>query len=972
MYNVSSNFLSAVAGNDRTVKLKATFNSKTELDGEHLFNYTLTEMINSEGITMGAVCSNKIEIKMAMPSTSIALANGWVEPKVGLEINGTVEYVPLGKFYITEIESKDDYKTVTITGYDGMCKLEEEYETTITTWPASISAVVNDIATQYGFEVATTTFPSYTIDYIEGTCREYLGWIAGLMGKNARFNRDGKLEFKWYKTVSNYSISRALQYQNGLERTRTDSFTVSSITSGTEDNVLVAGNGVGITFENPFITQEILNSIKSSIGTVTFKPCEVKWHGNPALEVGDIVTVKDKNDSNLTVYVMEQTINIGGGISGEIFCYGESETSIAFSTEGPTGREIKKLKQNYNDLQEAIANATDIINSTKGGIFKITDSDNDGVNDGWLLAEHDGDLTSTTKCIVGNYQGIGWSTNGGATYTQAITHEGIVGSAIVAGSITANKISMTDVNELGATIAGWTISTNRIYSQNEDGTYNSINNASGSSFAFAAGASSLSVTTDAPFRVTQAGKLYATGAEIKGKITAESGTIAGYNIGSGGSYNRALYRRTSSTSTTSNPAYEVGIKADSGATDLAFYVKKSTNSWSSSSNIFYINNSGKLYCENADITGTITASSGEIGGWNIGALGTYTQSLYSTYCAASSPSTTNPEYAVFMRSYGGPSNLAIGVKKRTSSSTGWADADNPFYVRKDGYVLMKNANITGEIHADSGTIDGNLEIGGALTHTRGDYKVTLRGVQSTLSNGVFYIADSSSGSTKYPVRINGDGSASFTNVSISGDSSIASACIPNLSATKITSGTISTDRLSTSVITTSNFSAKTLTTGNLTVDNGCYVGSWYIGSGGLTSGNVHITTNALVYGSRQCTWADVTACVQAYTSDRRLKNSINAMDDKYSELFDNLNPVIYKFNSDGDSAKTRIGFVAQDVQGAIIKAGLEDMNCVYASEGVEEDYLRLSYTDFIALNTREIQKLKARVAELEAKLDSVI
>lgn len=543
-------------------------------------------------------------------------------------------------------------------------------------------------------------------------------------------------------------------------------------------------------------------------------------------------------------------------------------------------------------------------------------------------------------------------------------------------TISSTNFSVTKDGKITATsgeIAGWTIYDNllrkettidgityQMYMQSTDGI--STTN------AFAVRKKNENVTSwDVQFAVNYAGKLTAKNAYIAGTIVAEDGTIAGYNIGSGGSYSNAIYKRIAGDGTGED--YEVGMKATSGATDLAFYVKKSTNDWTSSSAVFYINNSGKLYAQNADITGKITASNGSIGSWTIGDMGTYTNSIYSTYCAASSPSSSNPEYAVFMRGTGGSAKtIAIGVKKRTSSSTDWVDADNPFYVRKDGYVYMDNAEVEGKITASSGAISGNLTISGSLIHTRGDYTVTMRGVQSDTGKGVFYITDNSSGSAEYPVRINGDGSAKFTNVTITGDSTIAAACIPNLSASKITSGTISTSLLSSSVITTSNFSAKTLSTSNLTVDNGCYVGSWYIGSGGLTSGNVHITTNALVYGVRQCTWADVTACVQDYSSDSRLKNSITTMDDRYSVLFDSLNPVTYKFNSDGDSAKTRIGFVAQDVQEAIDKSGLTNMNCVYSSEGTDEDYLRLSYTNFIALNTREVQKLKSRVEELEIKL----
>ena len=540
-------------------------------------------------------------------------------------------------------------------------------------------------------------------------------------------------------------------------------------------------------------------------------------------------------------------------------------------------------------------------------------------------------------------------------------------------TINSTNFSVTADGQITATngkIANWTIAANRIYSQNEDGTYNSINTQNGSSFAFAVGAESLNVTTGAPFRVTQAGKLYATDAVISGTITAKDGSIAGYNIGSGGCYNNAIYKRVSSNGI----EYEVGMKATSGATDLAFYVKESADDWTTNDTSFYIRNNGQLYCSDADITGKITASSGKIGGWNVGALGSYTQSLYSTYCAADTPSTTNPEYAVFMRSWGGPNNVAIGVKQRTSSSTDWTDADNPFYVRKDGFVSMQNAYVKGEIYATSGTIDGNLEISGALTHTRGNYKVTLRGVQSTLTNGVFYITDSSSGSNEYPVRINGDGSASFTNVSISGSSTIAAACIPNLSASKITSGTISTDRLDTSVITTSNFSSKSLTTGNLTIKSGCVIGSDTYNARISTSSSYYASLSADASGNTSYTASlvSVVRAAQAWSSanssNKNIKSEIHDFDDRYNTFYDNLKPQLFKYNNDLDSGY-HMGYIWQETEEAIRKSNLtrNDVGAVYEDELIDGG-LGLRKTDFIALNTWQIQKLKARVEELETKL----
>jgi hypothetical protein len=44
-------------------------------------------------------------------------------------------------------------------------------------------------------------------------------------------------------------------------------------------------------------------------------------------------------------------------------------------------------------------------------------------------------------------------------------------------------------------------------------------------------------------------------------------------------------------------------------------------------------------------------------------------------------------------------------------------------------------------------------------------------------------------------------------------------------------------------------------------------------------------------------------------SDLRLKNSINSLSPNYEILFDNLQPVSYKYNN-GTSNRTHIGFIA--------------------------------------------------------------
>lgn len=96
------------------------------------------------------------------------------------------------------------------------------------------------------------------------------------------------------------------------------------------------------------------------------------------------------------------------------------------------------------------------------------------------------------------------------------------------------------------------------------------------------------------FAVTTDGKLLASGASISGKITAESGKIAGYTIDGDTLYGS-----------------QVGMDAESGG-HYAFWAGAGVNDTANAP--FRVGHDGGLRATNADITGAIVATSGEIGG----------------------------------------------------------------------------------------------------------------------------------------------------------------------------------------------------------------------------------------------------------------------------------------------------------------------------------------------------------------------
>lgn len=489
MYFVSDAFAAAAEARARQVLVKAIFNGTTMLTGDNIIDLTVSEASNtSDGLSMGATIAKKLTMRIKMPNSALALSGGVVEPYVGFY--GVDEFCPLGKYYITEVTSSDDYVTANIAGYDAFSKTEKAYTPSIP-MPASIPDVLNDIAAQCGFEVdpdaelnITSSAGSFIVDddgtlltdatidtngvlvfdnvpslsdrgvlmansavaesttidvqigYYDLTCRQYIGYIAGLLGTNARFTRDGLLTFSWYQDHG-HNIPQEVQYMSGFTRLTSDDFVVRSITSGASDNVLVAGSGVGISFENPWMTQQILDGILAKVGQASYTPSQIKWRGNPMVEAGDIVFAEDKYGVSHAVYIMEQTLKIGGGMHSEIKSYGKSEANIAFSTSPQS----KKLQQVYNKLQSAIAEATKLLSGANGGVFEIIDENGDGVNDGWIIRALD-----EMRHIKANINGIGITTNGGATYNEAITTAGINASVITTGQMNAERITVGDAS----------------------------------------------------------------------------------------------------------------------------------------------------------------------------------------------------------------------------------------------------------------------------------------------------------------------------------------------------------------------------------------------------------------------------------------------------------------------------------------------------------------------------------------------
>ena len=116
---------------------------------------------------------------------------------------------------------------------------------------------------------------------------------------------------------------------------------------------------------------------------------------------------------------------------------GDIRTSIA-DTIAEQAADIQAMPTNA-DMQKAIISATAWITGSGGG-YLVAKRNSEGQFSELLIMDTP-ELTDTTKLWRWNSGGLGFSSNGGQTYTTAITQDGaIVADFITSGTMSANRI----------------------------------------------------------------------------------------------------------------------------------------------------------------------------------------------------------------------------------------------------------------------------------------------------------------------------------------------------------------------------------------------------------------------------------------------------------------------------------------------------------------------------------------------------
>lgn len=295
------------------------------------------------------------------------------------------------------------------------------------------------------------------------------------------------------------------------------------------------------------------------------------------------------------------------------------------------------------------------------------------------------DLTSDTIEIRSNNFNV---TSAGVLTATGANISGTV--TATAGEIGGFTIDSTSIRSaaLTSTSAGAIALSTEAFERTINGTSRTLRMAIGSKF----GVTSSGVLYAADVDIT--GTINSSNATISGTITTSALTATGGTVGGWDISGTQLQKLSAITEGSASTQYRAFIQSNTGSNggNRAFSVAKreyTGSSYGAWTYPFHVKYDGSLYAENAEIHGSVTATSGHIGRYEIS----------STY----------------LRAYGtdGDNSTCVGIG---GNQAFWAGSNSsssaPFRVSYSGALVATNAIISGKITATSGSIDGSLVTSG--------------------------------------------------------------------------------------------------------------------------------------------------------------------------------------------------------------------------------------------------------------------
>ena len=733
-----------------------------------------------------------------------------------------------------------------------------------------------------------------------------------------------------------------------------------AITTVEEHAATIEKNLNGLTSTVSSVTKRVSQSekdIESIEGNIDTIESNISTLEQTASSISARVTTNETNISALTVSTGQISTRVATA-EGNISSLTQTATSLTTRIQSAEGN-ITSIEQNVTSVTTRVTTAEGNISSITADITGIKTRVTTAEGNISTIEQNVTSITTRVSTAEGNISSL--TTDVSGIKTRVSTAEGNISTIEQSVTAITTRVSTAEGNISTLTTSVSGISTRvstaegniSTLEQSVTGITTRVSTAEGNISTVSQSVSSLSTRVE-----TAEGDI----STLEQTTSTLSATVSSKVSSSGGSSSSFGWSLTSS----------------------GFYL------YSNSSTVMSVTSSG------LSVSGSVTASSGTIGGFTIG-----TSSIYKTKTAYN-----NSTAGVYL----GTDGIGLGA--------------GTFYVTSAGYLYATSGKIGGMSLTSSqmysqnfilgtvydandssksfttlsfGTTDGSTFTATTILTNSSCYMYSLASdyiacgvitataikADSSISSTTGLYFGYSGGSTTYQAKLSWSGQMLYLNVyneagqltklADAKSFTVHYACIWgkdttwNATVAKGSSGTsLDTDAFWGIDYATFNYSSsnKSQHTLNFTIS----------GTSAETTINclahfVPWSTNNYDLGSAAYKWRNIYGQAGIVnTSDRNEKFNIEPLGGVYDYIFDSLAPVTFKF-VENTSNRTHIGLVAQDVKDAVLAAGITTKDFAGYCEWENEDKTigcGLRYSEFVAMNIHEIQKLKARVKELEA------
>lgn len=382
MYEVSQEWITGITAQSRDIRAKIVAADDLVLTDEaEIITIQIERACNTESRFFGNAIASKMEVSLYESENTALLSEGKMVQVVFMRNEMMSEQVPMTPMRIQKIGRDPDAGTVQFTAYDALYEADAYKADRIQqiTYPISLSAYAAEAAAVFGVTLSNTAWYHADLQLrkppnLSGTetIKEVVAWIAQAAFCNAVIDREGKLSFADMRknSASPYIIDADQYYECeiGAESGPYNTLVLARLPQ--EDNiyredgeaVLRDGRKEIKIADNPFLDHmrdDVIDEMFAQIKGARFYAMYMDWRSNPALDMGDPITISDTNGHSYRTFYGAETLEYDGGLrcTGKTLALTETETAY----------------RKASDIKETVRRTELAVDKVKGEITAVVE-----------------------------------------------------------------------------------------------------------------------------------------------------------------------------------------------------------------------------------------------------------------------------------------------------------------------------------------------------------------------------------------------------------------------------------------------------------------------------------------------------------------------------------------------------------------------------------------------------------------------